>query len=664
MYQFQVFKEADWEEKYPELVGLIEPILKKCGGLPLAIVTIGGFLASQPKSALAWRKLNEHINAELEMNPKLETIKTVLLKSYDGLPFHLKSCFLYLSIFPEDYKVNRKRLMQRWTAEGYTVEMRGKPKKEIAHDIFMELISRSMILPAQESIKVKQGIDYCQLHDLMREISITKSMEENLVFRLEEGCSSNNQGTTRHLAISSNWEGDKHEFESMVDLSRLRSLTVFGEWKPFFISKKMRMLRVLDLEDTDNLVDHHLEHIGKLIHLRYLSLRQCRNICHLPDSLCDLRQLETLDIRSTRIAMLPKTIVKLRKLKYLHAGRMGIVNQRSIEERSLWLLANGPWLCGACCVPSLLGDINTYGPSNTYGFNRRDACNYSCCIQPCVLMMDLDDVFPMLPRGSRKLKDLHTLRHVHLAWGNTVIQEIERLTQLRKLGVVGINKKNGPSFYSAISKLSQLESLSVCVGWCQGLRGCLDHGTSSSSSTSSPPENLQSLKLLGELGKLPQWIGKLQNLVKLRLMWTELEDADAAIKVLGTLPSLAILRLLDNSFNNDVVCLNFRQEQQEATAVVLFPSLRVLQLRWIGKCLKSVQFGGGVTPKLELLLFSDNSSSCGVGFLSGLKELENLREFTMLSNRQYRDDFVKDVEEQLANHPNPNKPLLRFGPYN
>lgn len=661
LYQFQVFKEANWEEKYPELVGLIEPILKKCGGLPLAIVTIGGFLASQPKSALAWRKLNEHINAELEMNPKLETIKTVLLKSYDGLPFHLKSCFLYLSIFPEDYKVNRKRLMQRWTAEGYTVEMRGKPKKEIAHDIFMELISRSMILPAQESIKVKQGIDYCQLHDLMREISITKSMEENLVFRLEEGCSSNNQGTTRHLAISSNWEGDKHEFESMVDLSRLRSLTVFGEWKPFFISKKMRMLRVLDLEDTDNLVDHHLEHIGKLIHLRYLSLRQCLNICHLPDSLCDLRQLETLDIRSTRIAMLPKTIVKLQKLKYIHAGNKTIRIQQSIAERSLWLLTNGPCLCGACCVPSLLEDIDMYGPGNTYGFNRRDACNYSCCIQPRVLMMDLDNNFPMLPRGSRKLKSLHTLRHVDLAWGNTVIQEIERLTQLRKLGVVGINKKNGPSFYSAISKLSQLESLSVCVGWCQGLRGCLDHGTSSSSSTSSPPENqnLQSLKLLGELGELPQWIGKLQNLVKLRLWLTQLEDADAAIKVLGALPSLAILRLWYNSFNNDVVCLNFRQEQQEATAVVLFPSLRVLQLRRICSVrLESVQFGGGATPKLELLQFSRFAGSYGVGFLSGLEELENLREF-MLGDFLYDDDFVKDVEEQLANHPNPNKPLLK-----
>lgn len=550
---------ANWEEKYPELVGQVEPILKKCNGLPLAIVTIGGFLANQPKSALVWRKLNEHISAELQMKSELGTIKTVLLKSYDGLSYNLKSCFLYLSIFPEDHKVSRKRLIQRWTAEGYTVEARDKSPNEIAHDNFIELISRSMTLPvAQKASKPERGIDYCQLHDLMREISITKSMEENLVLRLEKGCSSKTQGTARHLAISSNWEGDKHEFENTVDLSRVRSLTVFGKWKPFFVSEKMRMLRVLDLEDTEGLVDHHLEHIGKLLHLKYLSLRGCDNIWQLPSSLGDLKQLEFLDIRSTHIFMLPKTIIKLRKLKYLHAGEVGLVAQESsLATRCLNVLKIEPKLCAACCVPRLLDIVD--------GMNRRDACSYACCLAPRGVMMDLleldgrrlefdDNPVPTLPQGSRKLKGLHTLRHVHLAWGNTVIH------QLRKLGVVGINKKNGPFLYSAISKLSQLESLSVCAYWNQGLRGCLDHGTSSSS-TSPPPENLQSLKLEGALGELPRWIGKLQNLVKLRLWGTQLEDADAAIKVLGALPSLAILRLRYNSFNNDVVCLNFRREQ-------------------------------------------------------------------------------------------------------
>ena len=213
---------------YPELVEPAKLILKKCSGLPLAIVTIGGLLAEQPtKTAAQWRKLNERISVEMEMNPEFEAIKTVLMKSYDGLPYYLKSCFLYLSIFPEDRNVSRRRLVYRWIAEGYARD------RSTTDRYFMELIERSMILPTQQSVCSIQVIDSCQLHDLIRDISIAKSMEENLVFRLEEECSSDTHGAVRHLAISSNWKGDECEFKSTMEQSRIQSLSVFGEWRPF-----------------------------------------------------------------------------------------------------------------------------------------------------------------------------------------------------------------------------------------------------------------------------------------------------------------------------------------------------------------------------------------------------------------------------------------------
>ncbi|XP_047072188.1 disease resistance protein Pik-2-like, partial [Lolium rigidum] len=269
LFTKKVFKEAVYlDEQYPEMVEQAELILKKCRGLPLAIVTIGGFLANQPKTAVAWRRLNENISAELETNQELGTILAVLTKSYDGLPYELKSCFLYLPIFPEDYKVSRRRLVRRWTAEGYSREVRGKSAEAIADNYFMDLISRSMILPHQQSIHSRKGIDACHVHDLIREIGVSKSIEENLVFRLEEGCSLNTQHTVRHLAISSNWEGNQNDLESIVDMSRVRSITVFGKWKSFYISDKIRLLRVLDLEGTSGVFDHHLKDIVKLLHLK------------------------------------------------------------------------------------------------------------------------------------------------------------------------------------------------------------------------------------------------------------------------------------------------------------------------------------------------------------------------------------------------------------
>ena len=88
-------------------------ILRRCCGLPLAISTIGGLLANRPRTSIEWRNLHEHLGAELETD--LNNITKVIMSSYDGLPYHLKPIFLYLSIFPENHEIRRTRLLRRWT---------------------------------------------------------------------------------------------------------------------------------------------------------------------------------------------------------------------------------------------------------------------------------------------------------------------------------------------------------------------------------------------------------------------------------------------------------------------------------------------------------------------------------------------------------------------
>ncbi|RLM99733.1 Disease resistance protein RPM1 [Panicum miliaceum] len=555
-----VFKKTiDLNNEYPELVEPAKLIINKCDGLPLAIVTIGSFLAGQETiSAMEWRRLDEHITAELEMNPKMELIRAVLMKSYDGLPYYLKPCFLYMSIFPEDCNISRRRLVRRWAVEGYSSEARGKSCMEIADSYFEELIGRSMVLPTRESITSKQKADSCKLHDLIRDIGISMSTKEDLVFRLEEGCSSNTHGIVRYLAISSNWEGDEGEFQSIVELSCIRSLTMFGKCKPFYISDKMRFLRVLDL-DTVDLANHCLEHIGKFLHLRYLSLRMCFGIFCLPDSVGNLSQLEVLDIKWTEIQVLPKTIVRLRKLRYLHAGSGGFCSGTSglsYPDR---------------CVELLKVQRDAYFGKFRKVYarrrSRRDWCAIACCAALPPIMMGME--FPgnhgvTVPRGMRKLKSLHTLRSVHLAWGNAVLEETKGLTSLRKLGVVGISEKNCHNLCLAISKLSLLESLSLSSG--------LDFSVILSG-MEPPPGNLQSLKLYGETAKLPEWIKGLQNLVKLGLYGTRLSRDGAAMLMqdIGKLRNLSILSLAEYSFSGITIGeLHFKSG--------IFTSLKVLDL--------------------------------------------------------------------------------------
>ncbi|KAF6987213.1 hypothetical protein CFC21_004876 [Triticum aestivum] len=625
-------------EQYPELVEQANLILKKCKGLPLAIVTIGGFLANQPKTVVEWRKLNEYISVELEMNPELGTIRTILMRSYDGLPYHLKSCFLYMPIFPEDYRIGRGRLARRWSAEGYSRAVHGRSAEEIGASYFMELIRRSMILPSQQSIHSAKGFNSCQVHDLMREIGMSKSMEENLVFTLEQCCSVNTQGIARHLAINGNWEGDKTEFESIVDMSRVRSVTVFGEWKSFFISDKMSLLRVLDLEDTTGLSDHHLKHIGRLLHLTYISLKGCENIFDLPDSVGDLRKLETLDIRDTHIFMLPNTIIKLRKLQYLRVGRNSYDEDVSYEEELLKAIPekmrNRLCLLPQCLLFSYL--LSKYRDD----LKIHDRCTMMCCSILPAFAMCLDLYGVLVPRRMRKLKALRTLGVVNIGRrGKDVLLDIKGLDQLRKLGVTGVNKGNGKELCSAIVGLSHLESLSIRSEGKPGLCECLD-------GKFSFPETLQSLKLYGNLVKLPGWIQGLKNLVKLKLRSSRITEHDAAIQVLGNLPNLAFLHLLEKSIKGEEVYLSFQQGT--------FRNLVVLeQSMGLYRRLKSVKFEQGAAPKLEVLKFGlgtyIDSSVLGLPSLSSLKEV--------VKEGGISETALAFLRTELAEHP--NRPVVK-----
>lgn len=85
-------------------IGCISPleetcrcVLRRCGGLPLAVVAIGAVWGAKDtanKDEVA--VLCHSIGPEIEESSELDSLKKVVSLSFNDLPYYLKSCFLYL----------------------------------------------------------------------------------------------------------------------------------------------------------------------------------------------------------------------------------------------------------------------------------------------------------------------------------------------------------------------------------------------------------------------------------------------------------------------------------------------------------------------------------------------------------------------------------------
>ncbi|KAM3280577.1 hypothetical protein ACQJBY_047406 [Aegilops geniculata] len=306
------------EEHCPDMLKEVSnKILKKCGGLPLAIISISGLLANRPAVKEEWEKVKRSIGSALEKTKSLEGMSSILSLSYNDLAPHLKTCLLYLSLFPEDHVIDRKRLVRRWIAEGFISEERGRSKQETAENYFYELINKSMVQPVDIGYDGK--VHACRVHDMMLEIIISKSAEDNFTTVVGGGQTSlpNHQGSIRRLSIQ---HIDKELASELanVDLSHVRTLIVMPSCCVTHLPSldRFEALRVLDFEGCEDLEDYEMKGMDKLFQLKYLSFRDT-HISKLPSGILMLGNLETLDLMNTVVEELPAGITRLTTLRHL-----------------------------------------------------------------------------------------------------------------------------------------------------------------------------------------------------------------------------------------------------------------------------------------------------------------------------------------------------------
>ncbi|KAK6123403.1 hypothetical protein DH2020_042861 [Rehmannia glutinosa] len=120
-------------------------IVRRCDGLPHAIVAIGRALAQKPRNPNDWEKFHNSLEYKIRTDPNLFVVKNSLMPSYMDLSSNLKSCFLYFSIFPEDYSVERGRLIRLWVAEGFAIGTDDQTAEEVAEDYLNQLIHMNLV---------------------------------------------------------------------------------------------------------------------------------------------------------------------------------------------------------------------------------------------------------------------------------------------------------------------------------------------------------------------------------------------------------------------------------------------------------------------------------------------------------------------------------------
>ncbi|KAL6897947.1 hypothetical protein ACP4OV_006906 [Aristida adscensionis] len=289
------FKRVFGTEDCPEnFRAIAEDMLKKCKGVPLAITSIASLLASQGMDVEEWEKTRDSLGSEMEKSGTLEWMRHVLSISYNDLSHDLKTCLLYLGIYPEDYAIDKSELVRRWIAEGFVRGKHGLDLEEVAESNFNELINRNMIQP---SINKYDEVSSCRVHDLMLDVIISKCTEENFMAVIDRRNNINGASQVRRISHQFN-NRDMAPVDGRVSLSQVRSYTSFPASDYMAPLSKFEVMRVLAL-DNGNIISENSElidltAIDHLFLLRYLKVRAFR--VKLPKKFGKLKHLMVLDL--------------------------------------------------------------------------------------------------------------------------------------------------------------------------------------------------------------------------------------------------------------------------------------------------------------------------------------------------------------------------------
>ncbi|CAA2975252.1 disease resistance RPP13-like [Olea europaea subsp. europaea] len=276
-------------ERFPpkELEDIAKKIVKRCGGLPLAIVVAVGMLRQRRRNKHAWNEVLDILSTSSENN-----CSKILSLSYKDLPPDLRPFFLYFGLFPEDEEIFVSDLCKAWLAEKLIRDDGNRNPDEIVAAKLEMLSDRNLI---QVSMRHLDGrVQSCRIHDLLHVFCIEMAEENNFF------CTSHNTHSN--------------------SFSMLRRLTIDNTSQYSFSNSKTPKLRtLLCFSNSGEEMSLIPNEIGNLSSLTCLMLRG--KFQKIPSTIRNLKKLVTLDIGYAEFGcQLPRTILRMKHLKHLILG--------------------------------------------------------------------------------------------------------------------------------------------------------------------------------------------------------------------------------------------------------------------------------------------------------------------------------------------------------
>ncbi|VAI94233.1 unnamed protein product [Triticum turgidum subsp. durum] len=318
-------------------------LAKKCDGLPLALAFLGGYL-SKNFNIQAWSNI-------LLFWPSTNSTKMmgdILARSYKDMTDHcLRSCFLYLATFPEDYTIDVSMLIELWIAEGFISHAPKHEQEETARRYVADLAQRSLVQVTRRSM-AHGWIEEIRVHDILRDWCIKEARHGGFLNVIDKTSGQIGSPST-YIMVSYRFSYQDFNGKNLRAARNIRAL--FGFQLQSTSLHKLRYLRVLHIEDT--CLEDFSKAIGECIHLRCLRLIRCQDVT-FPSSIGKLLYLQTIDTRGTYIALVPSSMWNIPSLRHVYLGDHHFV-PRGVQQKELqtfWLVL--PHTNGKYCNPDMV----------------------------------------------------------------------------------------------------------------------------------------------------------------------------------------------------------------------------------------------------------------------------------------------------------------------